>query len=449
MKKEYLKLKENVILIDNYLFPRAIQEDGIVGKVYPINSTGIFMLSLCDGTNTMEEIVSLVARKYNIGENVVIKDTKEFLNEKIEQGIVETNENIVPIKVDLRGKEDIVLPYQLSIETTNRCQLKCKHCYNSSGQSRENELSTKEIVRILGEYRALGGVSVMLTGGEIFLKEDVNELVDYVATHFLRIVILTNGFGIKEDTFKKIKQHKDNVVLQISIDGLSGNHDYIRGLPGAFENTLNNIKRFVSDGVAVSIATTLNEKNVSDIFELTKIIKEIGCVSINIGAVSELGRAKENNLGKIDVVNDLPVIIDRLRKMYQSEDFQVGVDIEGFGDGGVNYRFSNDEYDNKCGAGYKILHIFANGKIGLCPTHGSIISKYWIGDLRKHTLDSILRFDNMKNILSIPTPTKSICGDCPSYDECAQCIVSMLNKNKQECIVKRTLIDEKIIDMQE
>lgn len=221
MRKKFLRISENIILIDNYLYPRAIQVNGMEGRVYPINSTGIFMLSLCDGTHTMNEIVDYVAKKYNVKNEIVKRDAKTFFEKKIKENIVEYMDECKESVIDYRGREDIILPYQLSVETTNVCQLKCKHCYNKSGNKRENELSTDELINILDQYKKLGGISVMLTGGEIFLKDNIIELLDYVASNFLRIVILTNGYFLKEEIFNKLKQYKDNVAIQISVAPLS------------------------------------------------------------------------------------------------------------------------------------------------------------------------------------------------------------------------------------
>lgn len=447
MRKKFLRISENIILIDNYLYPRAIQVNGMEGRVYPINSTGIFMLSLCDGTHTMNEIVDYVAKKYNVKNEIVKRDAKTFFEKKIKENIVEYTDECRERVIDYRGREDIILPYQLSVETTNLCQLKCKHCYNKSGNKRENELSTDELINILDQYKKLGGISVMLTGGEIFLKDNIIELLDYVVSNFLRIVILTNGYFLKEEIFNKLKQYKDNVAIQISIDGLEENHDFVRGVVGAYCNSIQNIKKLTDAGLTVSVSCTLNEKNRNDIFELTNIVKNLGCASINVGTVSSIGRAKETNIASKDVIYEFKDIVQKIKEIYEDDKFKVGENIEEFQDNSES--IDGILYDNKCGAGYKILHLFADGKIGLCPSHGSIVDKFWIGDLRKNTFEEILKYDNMKQILNIPNPSKKFCGECTLFDECAQCIINMLNRTSDECILMRRVHEEKIIDMQE
>lgn len=444
--REFLRVKENVIIIDNYLYPRVIKVSGQEGIVYPVNSTGVQMLNQCDGTKTIEEIAHVIARKYNVNPSMVKRDTKIFLEEKIRQGLVEKKEYSEKIEVDFRGKEDIILPYQLSVETTNQCQLRCKHCYNQSGEKRENELTVNEIIDVLKQYKELGGISVMLTGGEVFLKEDVTDLIDYVANNFERVVLLTNGYQIKEEIFYKLEEHKDRLALQISIDGVGDNHDFVRGIPGAFDRTIHNVKRFIEIGLTVSIASVLNEYNFQDIEELTKIVKTLGCRSISIGAVAGIGRAKETDIASVDIVKSLSDIVSHVRKKYADDTFWVSENIEEYED--KNEIIEGINVANRCGAGYKILHLFSNGKIGICPSNGSIINKFYVNDVRKATLYDILKYENMRYLLDITTPSKKLCGGCGYFVECGQCIVSMLSKPAEVCSVKRKLIDEKIIGMQ-
>lgn len=442
MKKKYYALNEAAILIDNYLYPRVLILNDIEAKAYPLTSTGVLILSLCDGMHCLEDIINIVAKKYNINKKIVKKDASMFLSNKQKENIVEVLEKQNLRKIEKRGKENIILPYQLSIETTNRCQLKCKHCYNKSGLPRKNELTIDRWIEILSEYKNLGGTSVMLTGGEIFLKDEVEKLIEYVAKNFFRIVVLTNGYTLTDKMLELLVKYKDKLTVQISLDGMEQNHDENRGVTGAFEKTIQNISQLVNKGLNVGIACTLNEKNIEDLSNLIKTVKEIGCFFINIGVVSSIGRAEENDISAVEIISNLRTIIQKMREKYADESFSVGESIEEFEDveGELDTKFAN-----KCGSGYKILHIFSDGRIGLCPSHGSIIDDFTLGDVSTSSLEEVLDYSNIGYVINIPNPSKKICGDCKLYAECAQCIVSMLNKSAKECVIKRSLYEKRII----
>lgn len=444
MKEVFLKLNKDVILIDNYIYPRIIVANESNARVYPVNSTGILMLSLCDGIHTEKDIITIISNKYNVKKSIVQNDTRAFFKKKLDEKIVYSSDKKEKINVCIRGKDNIILPYQLSVETTNQCQLKCKHCYNKSGLKRAEELTVDELIIILEQYKDLGGTSIMLTGGEIFLKNDVIKLIDYVANNFIRVVVLTNGYTLTNNILNKLIEYRNKIGIQISLDGMEENHDYIRGVDGAFKSSINNIKKLVSSGISVSVACTLNERNVIDLPKLVKIVKDVGCSSINIGAVSSIGRAEENGLSSVQLIKNLKEIISDMRNKYEDVNFKVGESIDEYKDEVID--INGVKYDNKCGAGYKILHIFSDGRVGLCPSHGSIIDKFNLGNLKCNTLAEILNYENLKYVMDIPNPTRDLCGCCAYYEECAQCIVSMLNRTKEECKIVRRLYEKKIID---
>ena len=84
MLNNFLQLDERLILIDNYLYPKVL-------KVYsskhidiiPMNSTGILILSLCDGVHTGKEIVECVSEYYEINKTEIQKDIERFIKKQI------------------------------------------------------------------------------------------------------------------------------------------------------------------------------------------------------------------------------------------------------------------------------------------------------------------------------------------------------------------------------
>ena len=199
MLDKFLGINIKLILIDNYLYPKAL-------KVYcnervdliPMNSTGILILSLCDGMHTGIEIIDAVSEHYKISKIEIQKDVEEFIEKQICNDNIREFATARKLCVDKRGRENIILPYQLAFELTNDCQLRCKHCYNEAGMKRKGELDSIEIIDIMKQFRELGGTSLLLTGGEVFLKKGIEDILEYAYSIFFRIVIMSNGYSISE-----------------------------------------------------------------------------------------------------------------------------------------------------------------------------------------------------------------------------------------------------------
>jgi molybdenum cofactor biosynthesis enzyme MoaA len=85
---------------------------------------------------------------------------------------------------------------RLRIEITGKCNLLCKYCYNekfNSSKVSSNELSFKEIKKLIEEGMALGINNVLLIGGEPLLHPEIIKILDYIKNKKLSLSITSNG----------------------------------------------------------------------------------------------------------------------------------------------------------------------------------------------------------------------------------------------------------------
>ncbi|MGW5638266.1 radical SAM/SPASM domain-containing protein [Streptomyces sp. NPDC003832] len=90
------------------------------------------------------------------------------------------------------------------VETTNLCNLRCKHCYADSALKRPDEMSTPRIKALLDEFAELGVLQVFLTGGEIFSHRDAVEIVNHARSKPFSTQIFTNGLLVTEERLAAI-----------------------------------------------------------------------------------------------------------------------------------------------------------------------------------------------------------------------------------------------------
>ena len=436
---QFFRINKKVVLVDNYLYPRMYKyHTASEIEISPLNSTGLLILSLCDGTRDILNIVNYVSDFYDIDSELIESDIREFLGKQIELDNVWMSDDKVFMEVPKKGRSDIIVPYLLSIEVTSKCQLKCKHCYNESGDKYYNELDWRQIVDILKQYENCGGVSVMLTGGEVFLKHGIVEIIDFACSKFLNVSIISNGYTIDEDIFRILTKWKKKIMLQISLDGLEETHDEIRGVQGAFNKTIDNINELIRRGVHVTIGYTINEFNKFDLEETIRYIKGLGCIGINLGTVSSIGRASTNKLDIDWNIEEFQKLVLSLQKKYEDKQFKIVSNAED--------KYERKIYPNRCGAGYKIMHLFSDGRISLCPPSKCIASKINLGDLKSDKLLEVLDVNNSKFVLELLSPSVEQCRHCDNENICAGCIVNMLQNAKDDCPIIRSLQDAKIIN---
>jgi len=129
----------------------------------------------------------------------------------------------------------------LNLYLTNRCNLRCKHCYMFAGTPLANELQTNEILTLLKEFRQYGGCNLILSGGEITERSDLREIITTANELHLKTTLLTNGTNWSDDLVEYIF---DKVAeVQVSIDGYNEeSNSKIRGV-GQFQRALDTVKR--------------------------------------------------------------------------------------------------------------------------------------------------------------------------------------------------------------
>src|SRR6056300_875227 len=78
--------------------------------------------------------------------------------------------------------------------TTNRCNLRCKHCYISAEDRRYgNELTTEEAEEFITDLGEMEAPVLLFSGGEPLIREDLFHLGRYGTDKGLRVVLSTNG----------------------------------------------------------------------------------------------------------------------------------------------------------------------------------------------------------------------------------------------------------------
>ncbi|HHA6081281.1 TPA: PqqD family peptide modification chaperone [Staphylococcus aureus] len=427
----YLKIDSNTKIIEDYKGASIIyfMEEGVLSK--DCNETGRYLLKMCDGSKTLEDILNIVKNDYKEIDENNIRSIRQFFNEYIKDGIIKQINKIDIDELHIVGNPNLVIPTNVSMELTNACQLRCLHCFNSSGKAREREISIEKFLDLAKYFVEIGTSTFFITGGEPLLKKDVEKLLDYLGTAGKTVTLATNGMKLNSSVIDILKKHP-NIGVQVSIDGLERNHDFIRGVKGSFKKIINNIETMCKNGIPVSISFTMNDYNKNDIDELIDICKNLGCFGVSIGLTSNAGRAKENEV-PTDIAKEFANILAESHSKYTTEDFQVGLDIC---EKKIDIMYKEIEHLNKCGAGYKEIHIMSDGKVTPCPAIPQII----LGDVSKDNIEDIINYSNIEFIMNIPSPIKSLCLDCQLYENCGNCIASMLEVSQNDCRIQRELM---------
>ena len=205
-------------------------------------------------------------------QNSFDKDETKILNELKTNGLIVNDDKTlsIPIVSDSIKEVDISIvnywafknhiPLSGHFELTSQCNLRCKHCYTMF--TKEDKLSTRDVFNIIDQMKAVGTLGLVLTGGEIFARKDIVEILRYLYEKKFVLRLNTNGIYIDEDMVSKIKEFTNIYRIHISLYSADHKvHDNITNQKGSFEKTLNAIKLLKKAGFTIRINCSLMQFN--------------------------------------------------------------------------------------------------------------------------------------------------------------------------------------------
>ena len=187
------------------------------------------------------------------------------------------------IKTNNKSQKGIYIPHSLLLQwhITERCNLRCSHCYQE-GYSGE-ELGYQDMLRILEQFKVLlefwrGETSshpvrahITVTGGEPFARQDFNDLLEVFSSNKnnFSFAILTNGSFIDQTLARQLANFNP-LFVQVSVEGNQATHDKIRG-SGNFEQTVTALKHLVRERIRTFISFTAHRNNFREFTEVARL----------------------------------------------------------------------------------------------------------------------------------------------------------------------------------
>ena len=155
------------------------------------------------------------------------------------------------------------------IGITYRCNAKCAMCHIWKHPTKKEEEITIEDIEKLPNMEFTN-----ITGGEPFVREDIEEIVKVIRKKSKRIVISTNGFFI--DRIIKLAAKYRDVGIRISIEGLPKANDELRGIKDGFDRGLRTLlELYRMDLKDIGFGITVSDTNAKDMMELYELSKAL------------------------------------------------------------------------------------------------------------------------------------------------------------------------------
>ena len=308
----------------------------------------------------------------------------KFLREK---GVIyESNEITNPVCVI----SDMNL-CRLFVQLTNRCNLRCKHCFVESDMTKDDYLTYERIIKVVNDAVDLGINRIDFTGGEVLTKPYFLDVLRYLDTQPVSYNFFSNLTLANDNVIEELAKLKGLTSIITSIDYLEPKkHNKFRGGEMAFERTLHAITRLNQKNVKVIVNTMVMDDNRDSLGDLVEFFINQG-VETHFDTIIDCGRAKCDQRHNLDADKNIECIRQAISLI---------------ADKGI----SVDNAAGACGVSDTLIFLHYSGKYMLCPGLTSDISdKYVLGtDMRKAWEKSRELHLRCSHI------------DCEKYDQCSQ-----------------------------
>ena len=302
----------------------------------------------------------------------------------------------------------------VSWNTTNACNMYCKHCYRDAGAKAAEELSTPEAKSLLDGIARAGFKIMIFSGGEPLMRPDIVELVEYAARLRLLPVFGTNGTLISADKARELKAAGAR-GMGISLDSLDKNkHDAFRNFAGAWEGAVRGMENCRAAELPFQIHTTVMEWNKHELEDMTDFAVKIGAKAHHFFFLVPTGRAKtiEEESLRTDSYEE---VLTRIMKKQQQVDIELKPTcapqfIRIAGELGLKTRFRRG-----CLAGLSYCIVSPKGKVQPCA-----YLNMEIGDVREKPFDEIWKESQIFGRLRT-LDYGGGCGTCKYKNGCGGC----------------------------
>lgn len=185
-------------------------------------------------------------------------------------------------------------PFLAIWETTQACDLSCKHCRASAQPlAHPSQLSTAEATNLIDQIADLQVPLFVFTGGDPLKRQDIFQLIEHAAKKGVHAALTPSATPLL--TRDAIARMKDSGLsrLAVSLDGsVPAIHDSIRGIPGTWQRTVDAIQYANEAALPIQVHTVVSRLNISDLDRLSVLLTEKQIVMWSFFFLVPVGRGQ-------------------------------------------------------------------------------------------------------------------------------------------------------------
>jgi len=320
---------------------------------------------------------------------------------------------------------------------TNRCNLRCRHCYQeSTNRPADDELSLAEKLRLVDQLGRQYVAMIAFAGGEPTLSPHLEPVLQRCRRYGIHTTIATHGGLLTPQRCARLAALGVRYV-EVSLDSVDPDkHDRFRGVKGMWRQSVTGIKNVVAtDGLRAGLAMCVTRENLGEVEAMLRLAVDLGvsCFAhFNFIPVGRAATMAEQDLTpteredllrllhrwmqtrKIGVISTAPQL-GRVCLQHADKEGLIACSHAGNGPGGKARVVAR--YLGGCGAGRTYACIQPNGDVTPCVYLPGRI----LGNVRKRPFEHIFRDNPWWDLFCSRDRREGTCGVCGYRDYCGGC----------------------------
>jgi len=196
------------------------------------------------------------------------------------------------------------VPFQVTFNVTDTCNLRCKYCYLSYHSRKKSELSTAKWIEIINNLAKLGTVKINLSGGEPLLRKGIGDIITAVLENNIDCYVNTNGILVS----KKIDVLRNISCLVVSLDGSERVNDSMRG-KNSYKHVVNALTTACKNDIPVQVTMVLGTHNTDEIDYMLSFAKEY---SARLNILTQIPVRSDNKFERVKVNEQYLLAVQRI-----------------------------------------------------------------------------------------------------------------------------------------
>ena len=309
------------------------------------------------------------------------------------------------------------------VEINAGCNERCIHCYLPNQKKDTNaKLPFETFKKIVDEYSQLGGIVIVLSGGEAFLHPNIVEMIKYARSKDLFVTVLSNLTPMKDEHVQVLRDER--VLVQTSLYSVHPEvHDFITKVKGSCDRTKDAIEKLVSADVPVQISCPIMRANYKEYGDVIRYARAHGCKNQTDYILMAQADMDTKNLANRPTIDEVEYV---LRDILNNDLDYRQVVIESASEELSDYLHSELFLNQPiCGAGIGDCCITVNGDVYPCAGWQRMV----VGNINKQSLKDIwTNSESLKEIRSITQSNFAQCISCEALRYCSRCLVRNYNE---------------------